>query len=398
MSQERSIVQATALCATAAVPVYWEGPPGDGKTSVQVALLRHLGYEVVTLVGADLSPERVAGFPVPEPEKGVVSYVPDSALRKLASGGHGLVISEVNSLPPETLTAILETVREGRIAGEEHPVPVLMSANPENQVVVATPLGPAFANRVAKFSYEGEAAAQAWVMAEGERIAREYAQNPPKEASPRSLFDAVEKEAWRRYLTQVLHLPPAPTLEDQPALLLAQAQARRLAHEFLSRARPKREEPPADIQQAFKPYFTRRSFSLATAFLTVYLWAVEKGWQPGGDVLLLGVTSLIGEGVGVPFADFVESRRGLPSPEELLADPSLFPRREDQASAATQALVSLLKQKGDPDRGVAFAEALAKAGRKEEALRFFATLRKVFPGLKPGAQLQGILVKSATAR
>lgn len=171
-----------------------------------------------------------------------------------------------------------------------------------------------------------------------------------------------------------------------------------MAHEFLSRARPKREEPPADIQQAFKPYFTRRSFSLATAFLTVYLWAVEKGWQPGGDVLLLGVTSLIGEGVGVPFADFVESRRGLPSPEELLADPSLFPRREDQASAATQALVSLLKQKGDPDRGVAFAEALAKAGRKEEALRFFATLRKAFPGLKPGAQLQGILVKSATAR
>lgn len=376
--REKTAVQTLGLAVLSGIPVYLEGPPGDGKTSLKRAVLEKYGYKPIELVAADLSPERVAGYPVPVLEKGAVRYVPDELLARVREGGYGLVISEINTAPPETISAVLEMVRVGRVAGEANVLPILMSANPENQAVASTPLGPAFANRILYLQYQGERAAQEWVMRRAARIAEEAASGKLSLAgkSPRELFDAVESLAWRAYLDEILDLPPSPGVEDIPDLLMAQAEARNLAADFLQSNRPAYESPPDDLREAFRPFFTRRSFAMATNFLATYLWATRRGWKGGVEPLLLGLKGIVGEGVGVPFASYVEARKKAPTPEEILRNPRLFPTRPDEASAAGAAIVALLRQKGDYEAGLSLAEALAKEGRVEDAFRFLATLTK----------------------
>lgn len=375
---EKTATQVMALGVIAGIPVYLEGPPGDGKTSLKRAVLEVYGYRVIELVAADLSPERVAGYPVPVLERGVVRYVPDETMGRLKEGGYGLVVSEVNTAPPETVSAVLEMIRVGRVAGETHTVPILLSANPDHQAVGATPLGPAFANRVLRLEYRGELASQVWVMRRAAQLASELAQRGgvPGASTPRELFDALEGRAWREYLVQEIVLPPFPTPEDAPSLLLAQAKARRLVANFVQAAQPKLETPPPDLHEAFRPYLTRRSLSMATAFISAYLWAEEKGWTPSEDVLVIGLMGLVGERVGPPLAAYVLESADIPTPEEVLANPRLFPTRADKAAALGAAIVSYLDTTGDYERGIAVVEALLRMGRKEEAVRLLAGLTK----------------------
>lgn len=388
---EAHVLQASALCLLAGVPIYWEGPPGDGKTSMQKALMRWMGVEPVELVGADLSPERVAGYPVPV--DGEIRYIPDQLMRLLASGGRGLVISEVNTLPPETVSAILELVRVGRMAGENRFVPVALSGNPPHMASgPASPLGAALVNRVARFEYRGDRKPQVQAM----EHAREAASTPSalfqgsftaKGKGPfltRPLFDQVEEVSWERYLLQGAGLPPVPEEGDLPALLAAHAKARAIGRDFLERG-PDYELPQSDREDA--PFFSRRSLEGAVRFLTLYLWARGRGWTPSEDVLFLGITAIMGQGAGSSFVAMAQEASDLPSPEEVLANPSLFPSRPDREALVGKALVRFLKERDDPSPGLALAEALAGMGREESALRLFASLAKAFPGVKPGPTL-----------
>lgn len=122
--------------STKRFPNFWVLPPGDGKTALGKVVLKYYGFEVIELSGLDLSPERIAGFPVPR--NGAVQYMADQTLAHLKGGGYSLVLSEVNTLPPETLSLLLEMIRVGKLGGEAVHFPIIMSANPESMVAGAS--------------------------------------------------------------------------------------------------------------------------------------------------------------------------------------------------------------------------------------------------------------------
>jgi hypothetical protein len=366
---EESIAPVLALNIQAGVPSLLLSQPGTGKTSLSKALLEFYGYKVVELVGNDLEVERVRGYPVPL-EGGKISYLPDELLARLREEKTGLVISDVTTAPPETLNALLEFIRVGLVVGERAKFPIILSANPEEYMTSGTPLGPALANRVGIYGLRVSPYAQVRAFEE----ARKALQEGFRPYSVENFFNQIEEEGWRR-LQESGNLPPRLTEEDIPLMAEATSLALEVGSKFLRR-QGGYEELSGDVLRDSRPFLSRRSLSMAISVLATFYALKAKGWK-GDGYLPVALSGIIGEGYGSSLALMaLEGEEEIPDPEEVLADPALFPPDTPRGIKTAKAILALAREgRASPQELQRVLEHVVALNR-EVAASFFASLKK----------------------
>jgi len=292
---EEALGPVLGLNVQAGIPSLLLSQPGTGKTSLSRALLEFYGYKVVELVGNDLEVERVRGYPVPL-DGGKIAYLPDELLASLREERTGLVISDITTAPPETLNALLEFIRVGLVVGKRAKFPVILSANPEEYMTSGSPLGPALANRVGIYGLKASPYAQVKAFEE----ARKALQEGFRPSSLDNFFNQIEEEGWRRLQGNGWNFPPKLTEEDIPLVGEAAALALEVASKFLRR-QGSYEELSGDVLRDSRPFFSRRSFSMAVAVLATFYALRAKGWK-GDGYLPVALSGIIGEGYGSSLA------------------------------------------------------------------------------------------------
>jgi MoxR-like ATPase len=367
---EEGIAPVLALNIQAGVPSLLLSQPGTGKTSLSKALLEFYGYRVVELVGNDLEVERVRGYPVPL-DGGKIAYLPDELLASLREEKAGLIISDVTTAPPETLNALLEFIRVGLIVGKRAKFPVILSANPEEYITSGSPLGPALANRVGIYGLRVSPYAQVKAFEE----ARKALQEGFRPSSVDNFFNQVEEEGWRRLQGNGWNLPPKLTEEDIPLMAEASAQALEVASKFLRR-QGGYEELTGDVLRDSRPFFSRRSLSMAVTVLATFYALRAKGWK-GDGYLPAALSGIIGEGYGSSLALMaLEGEEDIPDPEEVLADPTLFPPDTPRGIKTAKAILALAREgRASPQELQRVLEHVVELNR-EMAASFFASLKK----------------------
>jgi hypothetical protein len=370
---EESVAPVLGLNIQAGVPSLLLSQPGTGKTSLSKALLEFYGYKVVELVGNDLEVERVRGYPVPL--DGKITYLPDELLARLKEERAGLIISDITTAPPETLNALLEFIRVGLVVGERAKFPVILSANPDEYITSGTPLGPALANRVGIYGLKASPYAQVRAIEE----ARKALQEGFRPSSLENFFSQVEEEGWRRLQGSGWNLPPKLTEEDIPLMAEATALALDVASRFLRR-QGGYEELSGDILRDSRPFLSRRSFSMATSVLATFYALKAKGWK-GDGYLPAALSGIIGEGYGSSLALVaLEGEEDIPDPEEVLADPTLFPPDTPRGIKTAKAILALAKEgRASPQELQRVLEHVAGLNR-EVAASFFSSIKRA--GLK----------------
>jgi MoxR-like ATPase len=365
---EETIVPVLALNVQAGVPSLLLSQPGAGKTSMARVILEFYGYGVVELVGNDLEVERVRGYPVPL--EGKIVYLPDELLSRLRKGA-GLVLSDVTTAPPETLNALLEFIRVGLVVGERAKFPIILSANPEEYMTSGSPLGPALANRVGIYGLRVSPYAQVKALEE----ARKALLGGFRPSSLDNFFTQVEEEGWRRLQEGGWNLPPKLTEEDIPLMAEAAALALEVASKFLRR-QAGYEELSGDVLRDSRPFFSRRSFSMAISVLATFYALRAKGWK-GDGYLPAALSGIIGEGYGSSLALMaLEGEEDIPDPEEVLADPTLFPPDTPRGIKMAKAILALAREgRASPQELQRVLEHLAGLNR-EVAASFFASAKK----------------------
>jgi hypothetical protein len=367
---EEALGPVLGLNVQAGVPSLLLSQPGTGKTSLSRAILEFYGYEVVELVGNDLEVERVRGYPVPL-DGGKIAYLPDELLASLRERRTGLIISDITTAPPETLNALLEFIRVGLVVGERAKFPIILSANPEEYITSGSPLGPALANRVGIYGLRASPYAQVKAFEE----ARKALQEGFRPSSLDNFFNQIEEEGWRRLQGGGWNLPPRLTEEDIPLMAEAAALALEVGGKFLRR-QGGYEELTGDVLRDSRPFFSRRSLSMAVAVLATFYALRAKGWK-GDGYLPVALSGIIGEGYGSSLALMaLEGEEDIPDPEEVLADPTLFPPDTPRGVKTAKAILALAREgKASPQELQRVLEHLARVNR-EVAASFFASLKK----------------------
>jgi hypothetical protein len=358
-----------ALNVQAGVPSLLLSQPGTGKTSMTRAILEFYGYKVVELVGNDLEVERVRGYPVPL-DGGKIAYLPDELLASLREERTGLIISDITTAPPETLNALLEFIRVGLVVGKRAKFPIILSANPEEYMTSGSPLGPALANRVGIYGLRASPYAQVKAFEE----ARKALQEGFRPSSLENFFNQVEEEGWRR-LQGNGNLPPRLTEEDIPIMAEATALALEVGSKFLRR-QGGYEELSGDVLRDSRPFLSRRSFSMSLAVLATFYALRAKGWK-GDGYLPVALSGIIGEAYGSSLALMaLEGEEDIPDPEEVLADPTLFPPDTPRGIKAAKAILALAREgRASTQELQRVLEHVANVNR-EVAASFFASLKK----------------------
>ncbi len=367
---EEVLAPVLGLNIQAGVPSLLLSPPGTGKTSMAKTILEFYGHKVVELVGNDLEVERIRGYPVPL-DGGKIAYLPDELLFSLKREGAGLVISDITTAPPETLNALLEFIRVGLVVGERAKFPIILSANPEEYMTAGSPLGPALANRVGIYSLRVSPHAQAKAFEEAQKALREGF----KPSSLENFFSQVEEEGWRRLQANGWNLPPRLTEEDFPLMVEGTTLALEVAGKFLRR-QGGYEELTGDVLRDSRPFFSRRSLSMAASVLATFYALKAKGWN-GDGYLPAALSGIIGEGYGAPLALMaLEGEEDIPDPEEVLADPTLFPPDTPRGIKTAKAILALAREGGaSPQELQRVLEHVAGMNR-EVAASFFSSLKK----------------------
>jgi hypothetical protein len=382
---EQALGPVLALNVQAGVPSLLLSQPGTGKTSLSRALLEFYGYKVVELVGNDLEVERVRGYPVPL-DGGKIAYLPDELLASLREEKAGLIISDVTTAPPETLNALLEFIRVGLVVGKRAKFPVILSANPEEYITSGSPLGPALANRVGIYGLRVSPYAQVKALEEARKALLEGF----RPSSLDNFFSQVEEEGWRRLQTNG-NLPPRLTEEDIPLMAEASAQALEVGSKFLRR-QGGYEELSGDVLRDSRPFFSRRSFSMAISVLATFYALRAKGWR-GDGYLPAALSGIIGEGYGSSLALMaLEGEEDIPEPEEVLADPTLFPPDTPRGIKTAKAILALAREgRVSPGELQRLLEHLASINR-EVAASFFASAKKAGISITlPSSMVQAFL-------
>jgi hypothetical protein len=366
---EEALGPVLGLNIQAGVPSLLLSQPGTGKTSLSKALLEFYGYRVVELVGNDLEVERVRGYPVPL-DGGKIAYLPDELLASLREERTGLIISDITTAPPETLNALLEFIRVGLVVGERVKFPIVLSANPEEYITSGSPLGPALANRVGIYGLRASPYAQVKALEEARKALLEGF----RPSSLENFFSQVEEEGWRR-LQGNGNLPPRLTDEDIPLMAEATALALEVGSKFLRR-QGGYEELSGDVLRDSRPFLSRRSFSMAIFVLATFYALRAKGWK-GDGYLPVALSGIIGEGYGSSLALMaLEGEEDIPDPEEVLADPTLFPPDTPRGIKTAKAILALAREgRASPQELQRVLEHVANVNR-EVAASFFASLKK----------------------
>jgi hypothetical protein len=205
--------------------------------------------------------------------------------------------------------------------------------------------------------------------------ARKALQEGFRPSSLENFFNQVEEEGWRRLQGGGWNLPPRLTEDDIPLMVEASAMALDVASRFLRR-QGGYEELSGDILRDSRPFLSRRSFSMAVAVLAAFYALREKGWKGDGYVPV-ALSGIIGEGYGSSLAlAALDGEEDIPDPEEVLADPTLFPPDTPRGIKTAKAILALAKEgRASPQNLGRVLEHLANINR-EVAASFFASLKR----------------------
>jgi hypothetical protein len=269
------------------------------------------------------------------------------------------------------LNALLEFIRVGLVVGERAKFPIILSANPDEYMTSGTPLGPALANRVGIYGLRPSPYAQVKALEEARKALLEGF----RPSSLENFFSQVEEEGWRRLQGDGWNLPPRLTEEDIPLVVEAAAQALEVGSKFLRR-QGDYEELGGDVLRDSRPFFSRRSFSMAISVLATFYALRAKGWK-GDGYLPAALSGIIGEGYGSSLALMaLEGEEDIPDPEEVLADPTFFPPDTPRGIKMAKALLALAREgRASPQELQRVLEHLVGVNR-EVAASFFSSLKK----------------------
>ncbi len=316
------------LFLEAGIPVLIWGEPGTAKSAVIESTGGALARWVETVISSLREPADFGGLPVID--GGSVRFAPPAWAQRLAAcvGGRGLVFfDEINLAPPAVQGALMRVVLDRVVGDLRLPagVSVVAAANPPECSAGGWDLSAPLANRFAHIDWEPEAAD--WI--EGM-----IAGFPPVAA--RRLPDG-----WEANLPRFNALVASFIRKNPTALHKLPAEG-----------------------QAGKAWPSRRSWTATARALCA---ADALGWGLRSSIAAHAIAALVGDGVGVPFVQFLQTS-DLVDPEAALANPATveIPARGDLVAVFLDAVVAAALHKGTrspAERAARYAAAGVIVGR-----------------------------------
>ena len=318
-------LQALGICVSARIPVLLWGNPGEGKTAVvESAATDDNDWAVETVIITHSEPSDFAGLPIVSPD-GSVSLAPPAWAKRLADhdGPAIAFFDEFSTASPSLQAAALRPLTHYEVGALQLPdsVSFVAAANPADVAAAGWELAPPTASRFVHLDwgmpYE--------VYAEG-LVTGSWPSMPvyPEPANYREFLDE-ERVLVSGYLS---------VRESQLSVI------------------PK---DPGDRGRAFP---TPRTWDYA-ARLSAYARAVGAK----ADVRRLLVAGCIGDAAAHEYLRWA-TNQDLPSPEELLADPSghdFTGMRPDRVYVTLQSVLAAVTRAKSPDRWSAAVEVCAHA-------------------------------------
>lgn len=261
------------------IPVLLWGRPGVGKSSFLEAL-HTPDFPVLTLIASIHDPTDFSGLPVHH--EGKVRYAVPEWVKTFEDKGVGLLfLDELTTAPPSVQAALLRVVLERKVGF--HPLPpavrIVAAANPPDLMTGGWELSPPLRNRFVHLQWDLPAAIYMQALEEG------FARAEMPEIDPKA--HAALLPEWK--------IRVAAFLKRLPDLLHTR--------------------PDSDPYAFASP----RTWDFAAALLTsceLLGEAPVKG-QPGSIHCLELMKGCLGEGVAIPFLEFLNNLK-LPDPAAVL--------------------------------------------------------------------------------
>jgi hypothetical protein len=301
-----------ALAVQANVPVILWGSPGEAKSALIGAMFRQLGWAYKIVLGANMDPTDIGGWPFDGGEEGVHRRPPSWAVSfstpRIGLARAGLFFDELNLSPKAVQAAMMRVIHEG-VVGEMPLGPGVArvaAANPLEESAGGWHLDAPFANRF--FHIEWSLSAQYWVDA----------------------------------LISGFPEPNVPKLDDKWEAFIPNSQA--LLGGYILSNPTAYKDIPKDESKASGPFPTARSWTMAARLIAA---ANSIGADDGIKLRL--VSGCVGQGAAHGFLHYLKDL-DLPKPEDMLANPKKikWPKRGDQMYAALTSLTSYVVNNGKP--------------------------------------------------
>jgi hypothetical protein len=281
------------IATQANVPWLWKGLPGIGKTSIIEALAKKLEMPCQVVIGSISEPSDIGGFPVPDDGGHMVSRVPLQWAAMLQNKEGILVFDELPHSPPAIQAALLRVIFESKVGDMDLGQGVRRGAigNPV-EVAGGWNLNPALANRFCHIDWNNAGYPDYWYdgMMQG--------------------WDNIEL--------------PVPTL--------AKGWEKRKPH-YRSLVGAFSED------QRGGPWPSPRTWEMASTLMAA---AESFGNQkPLNDLQIELLQGCVGEGAAGEFVGYLQAAN-LPDSEDLLRDPSSFPKVEPGKEHMIYAILSNL--------------------------------------------------------
>ena len=316
------------LFAEAGVPVILWGEPGTAKSAIVESMGASLARHTETVIASLREPADFGGLPVID--GGAVRFAPPAWAQRLAAceSGRGLLfLDEINLAAPAVQGALMRVVLDRVVGDLRLPagVSVVAAANPPECSAGGWDLAAPLANRFAHVSWEPEAADWIEGMISG--------------------FPAVTARrlptGWEANLPRFAALVASFIRKNPSALHRLPAEG-----------------------QAGKAWPSRRSWANTARVLCA---ADALGWGLRSSIAAHAIASLVGDGVGVPFVQFLQ-HADLVDPEAALASPATveIPARGDLVAVFLDAVVAAALHKGSrspAERAARYAAAGVIVGR-----------------------------------
>lgn len=332
----------------AGVPVNLRGGPGIGKTAVITSLADARKRHLEIVLASVREPADFAGLPIVA-DGTVTALAPPRWGVEIERAGGGIVFfDEVNTATPAVQAALLRVVTEGWVGDLKLPADTwyVAAMNPVEIAAGGWDLAAPLANRF--LHLEVEPSVDVWTtgMISG----------------------------WAGSSRPALSVDPTP---EQRARVMSRITA------FIAAKPEYLYALPEDAGLASGAWPSPRTWD----YLTRVLPRIPED-APANAVLAV-CAGLVGDRAATEFLTFVD-QFDLPSPSELLGDPSLVDwqsERGDRALAALSSLVALVSQTGDPEtfaKTLEIVRVAVDAGRDDVAA---AVVKPLIDAKPAGAEI-----------
>ena len=295
------------LLTTADVPVILWGDPGTGKTRFVRKWAQDRGYKHHTLIGSQLEPTDIGGYPIPQPDMGGVKFVTPEWFQKIRRDEENgqkwvLFLDELSCATPGVQAAMFSLICEREINNERLPDSTRLIAA-SNDVNVSTSLGltEPMLTRLAHID---------WVPYSLMEVAEHSSEGWPTPHPPNMKeTNQTAKKAWLLAIASIAEHRPAWSND--------------LAH-------------GGKVAAAGRGYPCTRSWTNLSNVLSL------MGTPSEVDLGLMAsvAVAIVGTAPGLEFTNTVRDM-GLPSPEDWLSDPqNVKPLSRDDANFTVLASVA----------------------------------------------------------